>query len=72
MLINLRSPNLTRTWKRTLIRLRFLIVESPINPVYMRCHNKSLTKINFKLTDQSNNLIDLQEEELVVTLFVKS
>ena len=50
----------------------FLIVESPINPVYMRCHNKSLTRINFKLTDQSNNLIDLQDELLAITLFVKS
>ncbi|KAL3867927.1 hypothetical protein ACJMK2_040769 [Sinanodonta woodiana] len=48
----------------------YLIVESPINPVYMRCHNRFLTRINFRLTDQSNNLIDLQEEELVVTLFV--
>ena len=50
----------------------FLIVESPINPVYMRCHNRFLTKMNFKLVDQSNNLIDLQEEELVITLFVRS
>ena len=50
----------------------FLIIEDPINPVYMRCHNNSLTKINFRLTDQSNNLIDLRGEELVVNLFVKS
>ena len=50
----------------------FLITENPINPVYMRCHNNLLTRINFKLTDQSNNLIDLQEEVLAISLFVKS
>ncbi|KAL3848078.1 hypothetical protein ACJMK2_018959, partial [Sinanodonta woodiana] len=40
----------------------FLIVEDPVNPVYMQCHNKSLTRINFRLTDQSNALIDLRGE----------
>ena len=50
----------------------FLITEDPNNPVYMRCHNKSLTRINFRLTDQSNNLIDLRGEVLAISLFVKS
>ena len=50
----------------------FLIVEDPVNPVYMQCHNKSLTRINFRLTDQSNNLIDLRGEVLAISLFVKS
>ena len=46
----------------------FLIVEDPVNPVYMQCHNKSLTRINFRLTDQSNNLIDLRGEVLAISL----
>ena len=50
----------------------FLIIEDPTNPVYMRCHNNSLTRINFILTDQSNNLIDLRGEVLAISLFVKS
>ena len=50
----------------------FLIIEDPTNPVYMRCHNKSLTRINFILTDQSKNLIDLGGEVLAISLFVKS
>jgi hypothetical protein len=50
----------------------FLIIEDPTNPFYMRCHNKFLTRINFKLTDQSNNLIDLRGEVLAISLFVKS
>ena len=50
----------------------FLIVEDPVNPVYMRCHNRSLTRINFRLTDQTDNLIDLRGEVLAITLFVKS
>ncbi|KAL3871857.1 hypothetical protein ACJMK2_039829 [Sinanodonta woodiana] len=50
----------------------FLIVENPVNPDYMRCHNTSLTRINFRLTDQSNNLIDLRGEVLAISLFVKS
>ena len=50
----------------------FLIIENPINPVYMRCHNNSLTRINFRLTDQSNNLIDLQDETLQISLLVRS
>ena len=50
----------------------FLLIENPINPVYMKCHNKSLTRINFKLVDQSNNLIDLRNETLQISLFVKS
>ncbi|KAL3864998.1 hypothetical protein ACJMK2_006635 [Sinanodonta woodiana] len=48
----------------------FLIVEDPVNPVYMQCHNKSLTRINFRLTDQSNDLIDLRGEMLAISLFV--
>ena len=50
----------------------FLIIENPTNPVYMRCHNNLLTRINFRLTDQSNNLIDLRGEVLAISLFVKS
>ncbi|KAL3892084.1 hypothetical protein ACJMK2_004321 [Sinanodonta woodiana] len=50
----------------------FLIVEDPVNPVYMQRHNKSLTRINFRLTDQSNILIDLRGEVLAISLFVKS
>ncbi|KAL3856611.1 hypothetical protein ACJMK2_011346 [Sinanodonta woodiana] len=50
----------------------FLIVEDPVNPVYMRCHTKLLTRINIRLTDQSNNLIDLRGEVLAISLFVKS
>ena len=50
----------------------FLIVQEPTNPVYMKCHNDLLTRINFRLTDQSNNLIDLRGEVLSVSLFVKS
>ena len=50
----------------------FLIIEDPTNPVYMRCQNNLLTRINFRLTDQSNNLIDLRGEVLAISLFVKS
>lgn len=50
----------------------YLIIEDPTNPVYMRCHNDTLTRINFKLTDQSNNLIDLRGEILAISLYVKS
>jgi hypothetical protein len=50
----------------------YLIIEDPTNPVYMRCHNNLLTRINFRLTDQSNNLIDLRGEVLAISLFVKS
>ena len=49
----------------------FQIIENSINPVYMRCHNNLRTRINFRLTDQSNNLIDLQNETLQISLFVK-
>ena len=50
----------------------WLIIENPTNPVCMRCHNNSLTRINFRLTDQSNTLIDLHGEVLQISLFVKS
>ena len=50
----------------------FLIIEDPINPVYMQCNNNLLTVVNFSLTDQSNNLIDLRGETLAISLFVKS
>jgi hypothetical protein len=50
----------------------YLIIEDPTNPVYMRCHNNLLTRINFQLVDQSNNLIDLRGEVLAISLFVKS
>ena len=50
----------------------FLIVEDPVNPVYMRCHNRFLTRVNFRLTDQANNLIDIRGEVLAISLFVKS
>ena len=29
----------------------WLIIENQTIPVYMRCHNNSLTRINFRLTD---------------------
>ena len=50
----------------------FLIIEDLTNSVYMWCHNNSLTRINFRLTDQSNNLIDLRGEVLAISMFVKS
>ena len=50
----------------------YLIIEDPTNPVYMKCQNDLLTRINFRLTDQSNNLIDLRGEVLSISLFVKS
>ena len=49
-----------------------LIVQEPINPVYLRTHNQYLSRINFKLTDQSGHLIDLRGEVLLINLYVKS
>ncbi len=50
----------------------WLIVSEPINQVYLRVHNPLLSRMNFKLTNQDGNIIDLRNETLYINLYIRS
>jgi hypothetical protein len=50
----------------------WLIVSEPKNEVYLRVHNPLLSRINFKLTNQIGNILDLRGESLYINLYIRS
>ncbi len=50
----------------------WLIVSEPINQVYLRVHNPLLSRMNFKLTNQDGNIVDLRGETLYINLYIRS
>ncbi|KAL3856972.1 hypothetical protein ACJMK2_011961 [Sinanodonta woodiana] len=49
-----------------------LLVNTPINLIYLKTINEYTSRINFKFVDQNNNPVDLSDEELQITLDLKS
>ncbi len=49
----------------------WLIVSEPTNQVYLRVHNPLLSRMNFKLTNQDGNIIDLRNETLYINLYAR-
>ena len=47
------------------------IVSEPVNPIYLPVSNDVINEINIWVTDQDNNLLDLQEEKIVITLHMR-
>ena len=49
-----------------------LIVMNPVNLIYLKTINEFISRLNFKFVDQNNNIVDLSDEELQITLDLKS
>ena len=47
------------------------IVSEPVNPIYLPVSNDIIHELNIWVTDQDNNLLDLQEEKIVITLHMR-
>jgi hypothetical protein len=47
------------------------IVFEPINRLYMQVNKKEITRIKCRITDQSNRLVDLEGEDVVITLTLR-
>ena len=47
------------------------IVSEPVNPIYLPVSKDVINELNIWVTDQDNNLLDLQEEKIVITLHMR-
>ena len=47
------------------------IVSDPVNPIYLPVSKDIIHELNIWVTDQDNNLLDLQEEKIVITLHMR-
>ena len=47
------------------------IVSNPVNPIYLPISSDIINQINIWVTDQDNNLLDLQDEKIVITLHMR-
>ena len=48
------------------------IVAEPVTPIYLPVTLDRITELNVWMTDQDNRLLDLQDEDLVVTFHMRS
>ena len=42
----------------------YKIIQKPHNPIYLPVYRKNISTLNARITDQTNNLLDLEEEKL--------